>query len=167
MGRQSARARSDERRIGVESTYDTCRARSSQGRHCRAGYIIHEQQTCQGALAQHAVGLTGDLATAFSDIQTLFTRVDVKNMLEDKNAVLLNDMCEDTVTQISTMDRTLQAAVAAQMDLLRQRTERVQNLSSMQQKMMDDSRESLVEAKSKMDDMLTGLHEALRSHGRI
>ncbi|KAI8110594.1 hypothetical protein M9435_002268 [Picochlorum sp. BPE23] len=125
-------------------------------------YIIHEQQTCQGALAQHAVGLTGDLATAFSDIQTLFTRVDVKNMLEDKNAVLLNDMCEDTVTQISTMDRTLQAAVAAQMDLLGNAQNKLQNLSSMQQKMMDDSRESLVEAKSKMDEMLTGLHEALR-----
>lgn len=125
-------------------------------------YIIHEQQTCQGALAQHAIGLTGDLAAAFSDIQALFTRVDVKNMLEDKNASLLNGMCEDTVTRISTMDRTLQAAVAAQMDLLGTAQDELQNLSSMQQKMMDDSRESLVEAKSKMDEMLTGLHEALR-----
>ena len=149
----------------LESNLNVTRAELAAAKEdiAERDYIICEQQTCQGALAQHAVGLTGDLASAFSDIQTLFTRVDVKNMLEDKNTVLLNGMCDETVTQISTMDRTLQAAVAAQMDLLGNAQNELQNLSSMQQKMMDDSRESLVEAKSKMDEMLAGLHEALHS----
>jgi kinesin family member 11 len=124
-------------------------------------YIIEQQSMCEEALAGHASGLASKLTVALSDIDALFNRVDVKNSLEDSNAKVLSDMCAIIGNRVSTMDNTLHAAVMAQLDLLTNSQNDLNNLSGMQQKSLDDIKESLDEAKGKVDDMLVSVHQGL------
>lgn len=125
-------------------------------------YIIEQQGKCEEALANHASGLAQDLKKALSDINSLFTRVDVKNTLESSNATMLSGMCAHVQKRVSMMDTTLQAAVAAQLDLLTNSQQDLSNLSDMQEKSMGDIKDSLDEAKGKIDDMLVSMHQGLQ-----
>ena len=124
-------------------------------------YIIEQQNICEEALAGHASGLASKLTVALSDMKALFTRIDVKNSLEDSNANVLSGMCANVQKRVSTMETALHAAVAAQLDLLSNSQQDLNNLSDIQKKNLDDIKESLHEAKGKVDDMLVSVHQGL------
>jgi kinesin family protein 11 len=124
-------------------------------------YIIEQQRSCENALASHATGLTKNLVTALSDVSELFARVDAKNRLEESNTALLSSMCGDTVKNVSAMDKALHAAVSSQIDMLSNMQQDLNSLSGLQQKSMEDTKDSLMDAKAKVDGMLETVSMAL------
>ena len=124
-------------------------------------YIIEQQRSCEDALATHATGLTKNLVSALSDVSVLFARVDAKNRLEESNSALLSSMCGDTVKNVSAMDKALHAAVSSQIDMLSNMQQDLSSLSGLQQKSMEDTKDSLMEAKAKVDGMLETVNMAL------
>lgn len=124
-------------------------------------YIIERQRECERALADHAIGLTKGLNTALMDVTQLFTRVDTKNVLESDNAQLLGTLAKTVGRQVKGMDAALQASVGAQLGLLGDARNGLEELSALQKKALADTTAAVGSAKADLDAMVRAIKGAM------
>lgn len=77
-------------------------------------HAIATHQRCEAALAGHAGALHEALAGAVADVALLFQRWDEKNVLEDANATLVQDLRDAAVQRLGAIEAAVAAAAAAQ-----------------------------------------------------